>query len=52
VAPEFPVDGRKTEELGRQIRKLVYARYVITYYVDDSQKQITLLAMVHGARRA
>jgi plasmid stabilization system protein ParE len=47
----YPVDRRKTAELGREIRKLVFGRYVITYHVEDANKRVVLLAMVHGARR-
>ncbi len=46
----YPVDQRKSEELGREVRKFVYARYVITYYIEEATKRVLLLAMVHGAR--
>jgi plasmid stabilization system protein ParE len=46
-----PIDDRATAELGREVRKLVYARYVITYHVDETQQRVLLLTMVHGARR-
>jgi hypothetical protein len=46
-----PVDERMTRELGFEVRKLVYARHVITYHVDDTAHEVQLLAMVHGARR-
>lgn len=47
----YPVDEGMTKELGFEVRKLLHARHVITYYVDDSARQVVLLAMVHGARR-
>jgi plasmid stabilization system protein ParE len=47
----YPLDQRTSEELGREIRKFLYARYVITYYIDEGKKHVLLLAMVHGARR-
>jgi plasmid stabilization system protein ParE len=46
-----PVDERLTTDLGQEVRKFVYARYIITYHVDEAHHRVMLLAMVHGARR-
>ena len=47
----YPVDERMTKELGFEVRKLVYARHVITYHIDETSRGVQLLGMVHGARR-
>ena len=47
----YPVDERTTREVGFEVRKLVYGRFVITYHVDDARRTVGLMAMVHGARR-
>jgi plasmid stabilization system protein ParE len=47
----YPIDERMSEALGFEVRKLVHARYVITYHVDDAGRIVELLAIVHGARR-
>jgi plasmid stabilization system protein ParE len=46
-----PVDEVITNDLRREVRKLVYGRYVITYHVDESNQRVLVLAMVHGSRR-
>ena len=46
-----PVDEQMTEVIGREVRKLVYARHVVTYHVDEQGRSVQVLTMVHGARR-
>lgn len=46
-----PVDERATAELRLEARKLVYARYIVTYHIEEAPHRVVLLRMVHGARR-
>ena len=48
----YPVDERTTREVGFEVRKLVYGRFVITYHVDEARRTVEMLGMIHGARRA
>src|SRR5580698_5096989 len=46
----WPVDTHATSELGRETRKLIYARFIITYHIEENPRRVVLLRMIHGAR--
>ncbi len=47
-----PVDADMTAALNGDVRRLVFERtYLIFYLVDESRQQVTVVAFRHGARR-
>lgn len=47
----YPVDPIQTEATGRETRKVNLGDYLVFYQVDDENRQVNVVAFVHGARR-
>lgn len=43
VLPRFPEAGRKADEYGKNIRKLVYQRYSILYRINETKERIEIV---------
>lgn len=46
----YPVDESYSEMVGYEVRKISYGDYLLFYSVDESARQVSLLAFCHGAR--
>ncbi|MEL6310875.1 MAG: type II toxin-antitoxin system RelE/ParE family toxin [Planctomycetota bacterium] len=47
----FPVDMRRTQAIGREIRRFEQGKFSVFYRVDDDQKTVDVLDIRHGSRR-
>lgn len=47
----YPVDEVYSEALGRESRKISYRDHVVIYQVDESEREVVVVAFVHGASR-
>lgn len=47
----FPVDERRTQALGHEIRRFEHGKFSVFYSVDDDQRLVRVLDIRHGSRR-
>lgn len=45
----YPIAQPESAQLGIEVRKLVHGKYLIFYTVDEAERSVHLLAIVHGA---
>lgn len=46
-----PIDEAYSSESGRLCRKMLYKSYLIFYEMVDDEREVKLLAFIHGARQ-
>ncbi len=47
----YPLDPVQTIMAGRETRKIVFGDYLVFYQIDETRRQVDLVAFMHGARR-
>lgn len=47
----YPVDEAFSEALGKESRKISYKDHLVIYQVDEPEREVVVVAFVHGATR-
>lgn len=47
----YPIDPVQTKETGIETQKLNFDGYLVFYQVDDRNKQVNVIAFMHGSLR-
>ncbi|XAL98933.1 type II toxin-antitoxin system RelE/ParE family toxin [Phycisphaeraceae bacterium D3-23] len=47
----YPVDATYTAEVGRESRKISFKDHLVLYQVDETLREVSVIAFVHGATR-
>ena len=47
----YPIDEAYSDSLGRESRKISFKDHVVIYQVDEAEREVVVVAFVHGATR-